>query len=122
MLRSRSARHLMRHIYETVRDGEAELFADQVLSSATRTEFAENGATAEEGFDFLVEHFSDIEALFARMPMGEYTPNAVLEPIGPGMNRVRLVGGVGRDLRWQGFDMIQEGGNQRLLWFFDAGR
>ncbi|MGP1272092.1 MAG: hypothetical protein ACTS22_02045 [Phycisphaerales bacterium] len=122
ILRARSARHLMKHIYETLRDDELELFTEQVLSRATRDEFAQHGATAEEGFRFLQRHFEDIDKLFARMPMAEYAPNAIYEQIGAGAHRLRLVGGIGRELKWQGFDMVMEDGEQRLLWFYDADR
>lgn len=122
VLRARSARHLMKHIFETLRDDEADLFIGQVLSKATKEEFARNGATPEEGFEFLQEQFDEIDRLFARMPMGEYAPNASYGGVGGGVFRLRLVGGVGRDLRWQGFDMLMEDGEQRLLWFYSADR
>ncbi|MEL6497313.1 MAG: hypothetical protein AAFZ67_07705 [Planctomycetota bacterium] len=121
-LRALTGRHLMRHIFETLRDEESDVFVSQVLSEATKAEFAAHGQTADDAYATLRESLPDIEKLFARMPMGEYTPNARIEPLQPGVLRVRLLRGVGRDLRWQGFDMIMEGGNQRLLWFYSEDR
>ncbi len=120
-LRALTGRHLMRHIFETLRDQERELFTEQVLSEATKAEFAAHGQSADDAYEMLLGSLPDIERLFARMPMGEYTPNARVESIGPGLLRVRLLKGVGRDLRWQGFDMIMEEGSQRLLWFYAEG-
>lgn len=121
-LRALTGRHLMRHVFETLRDEEREVFVEQVLSEATKAEFATHGQSADDAYEMLRDSLSDIERLFARMPMGEYTPNAKVEPLRPGMLRVRLLKGIGRDLRWQGFDMIMEGGSQRLLWFYTEDR
>lgn len=117
-LRALTGRHLMRHIFETLRDEEPDVFTEQVLSQATRQEFEAHGQSAEDAYQMLRDSLPDIERLFARMPLGEYTPNARVETLGQGHLRVRLLKGVGRDLRWQGFDMVMEGGNQRLLWFY----
>lgn len=121
-LRALSARHLMVHVFQTLRDEERELFLGQVLSDATKREYARNGVPPERAYDDLRERLPDIDALFARMPLGEYTPNTRVDPVGGGVQRVRLIGGAGRDLAWQGFDMIMEGGNQRLLWFYQDRR
>lgn len=118
-LRAKGPRHLMRHIFETLRNGERELFTEQVLSEATRQEFVRNGKDPGEAFDMLSAELEMIDRLFARMPMAENAPNARYERIGPGMNRLRLIRGVGRDLKWQGFDMITEDGLERLLWFYE---
>lgn len=118
-LRAKGPRHLMRHIFETLRNGERELFTEQVLSQATKDEFVRNGREPGEAFDMLAEDIEAIDRLFARMPMAENAPNARLERVGPGIHRLRLVRGVGRDLKWQGFDMITEGGFEKLLWFYE---
>lgn len=122
VLRALTGHHLMRHVFETLRDDEKDIFLGQVLSEATKAEFTANGKTEDDAYEMLRESLPDIEKLFARMPMGEYTPNARVETLRPGMLRVRLLKGVGRDLRWQGFDMIMEGGSQRLLWFYTEDR
>jgi hypothetical protein len=118
-LQARSPRHLMRHIFETVRDEDIELFLDQVLSEATKREFQSHGRTPEDAFWMLHDELDSIDKLFARMPMAEHSPNATFTRLGDGVHRLRLVRGTGRDLRWQGFDMISEDGNERLLWFYE---
>ena len=118
-LRAKGPRHLMRHIYETLRNNERELFTEQVLSEATKREFTQHGKDPSEAFDMLTEDFEMINQLFARMPMAENAPNARFETIGTDMHRLRLVKGVGRDLKWQGFDMITEEGYEKLLWFYE---
>jgi len=109
----------MRHIFETLRDENKDLFIDQVLSEATKQEFQSHGKTPDDAYEMLVDELDSIDRLFARMPMAEHSPNAVFTRIGDGIHRLRLVRGAGRDLRWQGFDMISEDGNERLLWFYE---
>lgn len=109
----------MRHIFETLRNNERELFIDQVLSNATKQEFIDHGKDPNEAFDMLLEDFEMINQLFARMPMAENAPNARFETIGTNMHRMRLIKGVGKDLKWQGFDMITEDGYEKLLWFYE---
>lgn len=118
VLQSRGPRHLMRHIYETLRDDERELFQEYVLSEATKREFRENDTDPAEAFDMLKDEFESIDRLFARIPMAEHSPNVTFRRTGPGTYRLKLIRGAGRELRWQGFDMIQEDGNERLLWFY----
>ncbi|MCA9273223.1 MAG: hypothetical protein KDA31_09275 [Phycisphaerales bacterium] len=118
-LRAKGPRHLMRHIFETLRNNERELFIDQVLSNATKQEFIDHGKDPNEAFDMLLEDFEMINQLFARMPMAENAPNARFETIGTNMHRMRLIKGVGKDLKWQGFDMITEDGYEKLLWFYE---
>ena len=118
-LRAKGPRHLMRHIFETLRNNERELFIDQILSEATKQEFVDHGKDPNEAFDMLLEDYEMINQLFARMPMAENAPNARYERIGEGMHRLRLIKGVGRDLKWQGFDMVTEDGYEKLLWFYE---
>lgn len=118
-LRAKGPRHLMRHIFETLKNNERELFTEQVLSMATQQEFIRNGKDPSEAFDMLHAELEMIDKLFARMPMAENAPNTRYETVGPGIHRLRLVRGSGRDLKWQGFDMITEDGLERLLWFYE---
>ena len=109
----------MRHIFETLRAEDKDLFLAQVLSEATKQEFQSHGKDPEEAYEMLVDEIESIDRLFARIPMAEHSPNATFTRLGDGIHRLRLVRGAGRDLRWQGFDMISEGGNERLLWFYE---
>lgn len=116
-LRSANARHLMGHILTTLERGERELFVDQVLSQATRREYAARGRDPGEAFDTVLKNLDGVKLLFSRMPMGEFSPNVTLSKRGDRLYRVRLTRGAARGLKWEGFDMIMEGGEWRLLWF-----
>lgn len=120
-LHARSGRHLMVHIYTTLLNNEAELFARQVLSNATREEFLARGQDPVDAFAMLKKHQDDIVKLFDLMPMGESTPGVVWHKIGQlnGHNVVRLgvKGSATSELRFAYFDMILESGNWRLRWF-----
>lgn len=117
LLRARTARHLMRHIYSTLMNNQEELFVDQVLSEQTRREYYQHGMNPREAFQTLRERAGDVLTLFDRMPMGESTPGLFLQPVGGGVQRLRVQGLAARDLRWVGFDMVMEQGNWRLVWF-----
>jgi hypothetical protein len=114
---SRSGLQLMANIQQLLRDGEDKLFAEQVLSEITRQEFLERGLRPEEAFRTLKGHEKDIAKLFARMPLGEHSPNVNMEPIGRNIFRVRVTGRSREDLEWTGFDMSLEKGNWKLRWF-----
>lgn len=118
VLISRSGSQLMYHIQNTLAENDDKLFAEQVLSEATRQEFKANGRDPREAFAMLKPHQKDIGKLFARMPMGEYSPNVMMETVDRNMFRVKLTGQAARDLgRYSGFDMVLENGNWKLRWF-----
>jgi len=110
ILLARSARHLMAHIHTTLKENRKDLFTEQVLCEATRAEFRANGRDAGEAFDYLNEHEAEVGALFDRMPMGEYTPGALMRKIGDDVYRVSLSPKAAQGLPWCGFDMVWEGG------------
>ncbi len=120
-LRARSARHLMIHIYNTLRDNDADLFTDQVLSKVTADEFVQRGRNPREAFRILKRQERDILALFHMMPSGEQTPGVYWTRIGDvdGTRIYRLqVDGPGTaDLRYTAMDIAMERGNFRLRWF-----
>jgi hypothetical protein len=116
-LRARTGRQLMQHIYTTLRDGERDLFTEQVLSRRTRSEFEVRGHDPREAFDMLLARGGDVQALFDAMPMGEQTPGVFLESVGDGVLRFRVSGRSAMDLRWTGIDMVMEDGSYRLRWF-----
>jgi hypothetical protein len=118
-LRSTTGLQLMMHIQNTLADNEAELFVEQLLSEITRREYRERNLDPIESFHTLKKDERDIARLFSRMPLGENSPNVLMENLGRNMFRVRLTGPATRDVgRYRGFDMILEGGNWRLRWFF----
>jgi hypothetical protein len=117
-LLSKSGRQLMSHIQNTLADNDAELFVAQVLSEATLREYAERQVDPREAFIQLKKSERDIAMLFSRMPLGENSPNVIMETIGRNMFRIRLSGASARDVgRYRGFDMVLENGNWRLRWF-----
>lgn len=117
VLLAKSGRHLMSHIYITLRDSEKELFTQQVLSERTREEFRANGRDEGEAFDRLRERFEDIRHLFDLMPYAEYTPGVRSTRVDTRVQRVEIKGMAARGLYWSGFDMVLEKGNWRLRWF-----
>lgn len=112
-----TGRDLMIHVYETLRDGERDLFLEQVLSDATKVEYGRRGIDPSRAFDDLLARSDDVVDLFNAMPSGEFTPGVFLTPIGRGQRRLVVSGMAARGLRWTAMDMIEEDGNYRLLWF-----
>lgn len=122
----KSGRNLMAHIQRTLAGSEdpaeavvlKDQFTRQVLSEITRGEYQERGRDPGEAYDLAKKSQKDIAKMFNRMPMGEYSPNVLMDQIGRNMIRVRLTGQARRDLtKWTGFDMVLEKGNWRLRWF-----
>jgi hypothetical protein len=115
---SKSGRQLMAHIQRTLAEDERQQFTDQVLSESTRGEYFERGEDPSKAFDRLKRHQKEISKLFSRMPMGEHSPNVMMEQLGKNLFRVRVTGQAKKGLdRWTGFDMVLEKGNWRLRWF-----
>jgi len=115
---SRSGLQLMSNIQRTLADNDAKLFAEQILSELTREEYLERGLDPTEAFKTLKPEEREIAKLFARMPLGEHSPNVTQEVIGRNIFRVRVTGQSMRGLeKWTGFDMVLENGNWRLRWF-----
>lgn len=110
VLVARTGRHLMAHIYQTLKDDERALFTEQVVCEQTKAEFRERDMQPGEAFDYLKEHERDVMLLFARMPQGEYSPGVMTRQLPGGVTRVMLNRKVADGLRWRGFDMVWEGG------------
>lgn len=120
-LRARNGRHLMIHIYNTLMDGDRDLFMSQVLSSRTKQEFFMRGKDPAEAFDMLAEMEDDIVDLFNAMPFGERTPGLFLTHVGDKVQRVRVSGLQAQHMKLVGMDMIMERGEYRLVWFVPSG-
>lgn len=116
-LRSRRARHLMVHVYQTLLNDERELFTEQVLSEQTKQEFIDRGMDPGQAFDMLMERRRDVFELFNRLPQGEMTPGVLWKKLGDRTYRLKIQGVRARDLRWNCMDARFEDGNWRLLWF-----
>jgi hypothetical protein len=115
---SGSGVQLMYHIQTLLASGDAQLFADQVLCETTRREYLSRGLDPKEAFKTAKEREKEIAKMFARMPMGEHSPNVLMEPLGGNVFRVKLTGTATHGLeKWVGFDMVLEKGNWKLRWF-----
>ncbi len=121
-----SGRNLMAHIQRTLAGSEdpneatalKNQFAEQVLSEITRSEYHERGLDPVAAYELAKKNEKEIAKLFNRMPMGEYSPNVLMEQLGKNMIRVRVSGQARKGLeKWTGFDMVLEKGNWRLRWF-----
>jgi len=115
VLVARTARHLMAHIYSTIKEDERELFVSQVLCAQTKKEFRERGMDPGEAFDYLKSHEEDIALLFGRMPMGEFSPGVLRRQLPGGVTRVTLNRKAANGLKWRGFEMAWEGGRMETV-------
>jgi len=121
ILRARTSRHLMIHIYNTLQSNDADLFVDQVLSAITREEYIERGLNPRRAFLDLKRQERAILSLFNLMPAGESTPGVTWRNVGrvgrTSIVRVEASGPVtqGYDLTYM--DMALENGSWRLRWF-----
>jgi hypothetical protein len=119
---AKCGRHLMIHIYNCIDEGNADLFLDQVLSKQSKAELVTRGQEPKAAFTYLAEHQADLQQLFSQMPAGENTPGLFMKPQGGGVQRVQLDGLAAKGLFWNGFDMVQERGNWRLVWMVGPER
>lgn len=116
----KNGRALMIHIYTALMNDDRETFEEQILSAMTRQEFLANGRDPREAFDMLLAMEGDIIDLFNTMPFAEGTPGLRLQPVGEGVQRVRVRGLQAGNLRLVGMDMVMEKANWRLRWFVPA--
>jgi len=110
-----SVRDLMLHTGRAIERGDAELFAEQILSSVTRNEFVMRGRDPEEALGMLSRHEEGVRRLFERMPMGEYTPGLYLRQVGDNVYRLEarnMPGGA----RYTFIDAVFERGRWYLRW------
>ena len=78
----------------------------------------DGGLSPDLAYTDLKKNRKEIAKLFNRMPMGEYSPNVLMEQLARNVIRVRLTGQAKKGMdKWTGFDMILEKGNWRLRWF-----
>jgi hypothetical protein len=116
-LLARNPKHLMNHIFYTLREDKADLFVSQVLSKRTRDEYSARGLDPKLAFEELKSRQKDMLDLFKAMPMANQTPGVFIENIGDGVMRMNAEQRIAMDLNWKGIDMVMERGNYKLLWF-----
>lgn len=117
VLHSKSARHLLIHIVQTIENDEGELFVEQLLSERTKLEFAERDLDPMLAFEELKRRQRDVFTLYNALPMGELTPGVRFRTLGDNLYRVEVPRSWGRAMRWRIMDMVRERGNFRLRWF-----
>ena len=126
ILRARTSRHLMIHIYNTLQSNDADLFVDQVLSEITREEYIERGLNPRRAFLDLKNQEREILSLFNLMPAGESTPGVTWRNVGrvgrTSIVRVEATGPVTQGYSLTYMDMALENGSWRLRWFGPVGR
>lgn len=114
-LHSPTVRDLMRHILETLAADEKDLFTRQLLSTKTRGEFIERGYDPGEAFIELQRRRDDLRRLFSAMPVGEFTPGVLMQPVGRNVFRLRAEGDP--TMPWTYMDVVYEKREYRLRWF-----
>jgi hypothetical protein len=108
---------LIRNIGRVMAYGEQDAFEEYLLSDWAKDDALARGREVGEIWDALQTNRNDIRALFARMPMAERTPGALLEPLGHNTFKLRLTNESRRGLRWSSMTAAVEGGQWKLIWF-----
>ncbi len=112
---SRSPRHVLFHLIRTLDKGEDDLLYEQVLSAATKEEYARRGLDAWDAVEFIKANQKSIRALVATMPLGEQTPGLMTLPIGPNKFRLTANPSMSSGLKFKHAEFILERGVCRLL-------
>lgn len=120
---SRNGLQMLTHIRRLVAErGEKaadaeELFTEQILSTITKQEFIDRGYDPAEAFKELQRRETDLMAMLARMPMGEFTPGLFLKPLGRNTFRLEVPARMAEGLKWRFVDIVVERGKWKLRWF-----
>lgn len=110
---SKSPRHVVYHLRQTLIAGETDLLFEQVLSEQTKREYLERRLDPQDAVKFLLDNRRDVLRLLARMPMGEATPGMFLKKVGHNTYRLEVTSGVG-ELKFRKVDFVWEPTGVRL--------
>lgn len=114
---TKSVRQLMRHLERTLDDGKQdEIIFDQLIAEDTKQYIRSQNTDPREYVAYLHNQRREIALFFARLPVGEGSPNAVFEPTGNKQYVVRLTGAAAKGLRFTKLWVALEKGNFKLLW------
>lgn len=116
VLVSKNLRQMMSHLEQCLDSGEDELLLDQVISEKTKEEYRGKGKDPIEVVRFLKRNRKDIAKLFARMPMGEYTPTVILDQPGDKTWIIRLTGAPAQGMKFTKLWARLEQANWRFVW------
>lgn len=115
-LRSRSIAHLLRHLARELEGGDDRVIVDQLVSERLVEQFRTDGRPPETIPDFLRSIRPDLLKTFAKMPMGEYSPQVVLHQPGDRTFELEVSGRYAEGLRFTRLWARLEGGNWKFVW------
>jgi len=115
LLISRSPRHVMIHLFETLRDEEDELLLNQVVSKRLREQYEERGEDPRQIVRELRRERREIVKLMTSMPMAEQTPGALMRTTGRNVFEVTAPGGPALDQKFKRLSVVIEQGSFRLM-------
>jgi len=115
LLISRSPRHVMIHLFETLRDEEDELLLTQVISARLRDQYEKRGEDPTQIVRELRRERREIVKLMTAMPMAEQTPGALMRTTGRNAFEITAPGGPALDQKFKRFSVVIEQGSFRLF-------
>ncbi|MEM8835899.1 MAG: hypothetical protein AAGD00_08765 [Planctomycetota bacterium] len=115
VLVSRSPRHLIYHLMQTINAQEWDLLYEHLLAEDLKDAYAQRGLDPEESVAFIRRHRDDVRELLITMPAGEYSPQVRMETIGRNAFRLRMSSAELLEMRFESIDVVIEDGSFRLL-------
>lgn len=91
-VRAATARQLLGYLLWALEDRRDEQILSQLISETTKREFADRGQPPEDIVAHLRKNQKHLRTLFSRMPLGERSPNVVMERSDRNQFRLRLTG------------------------------
>lgn len=106
--------HLVLHLRNCLAMAEADLILEQLLSEATKEEYAAQNRDPREAVDWLLTNQRDVILLLNRMTGGLSSPDVSWQSMGNGY-RLILAPHLQRTFRFTKLDVVRESGQFRLL-------
>ncbi len=114
---SKSVQQLIAHLErELDAEGNGQIVAEQLVSELTIERFRADGRPPALIVEFLRSIRPDLAKLFARMPLGEYSPQVVLHQPGDRTFEIEVSGKYADGLRFKRLFARLEGGNWKFVW------
>lgn len=115
LLISRSPRHVMIHLFETLRDEEDDLLLSQVISGRLRDQYEKRGEDPRKIVRELRRERREIVKLMTSMPMAEQTPGALMRTTDRNVFEITAPGGPALDQKFKRISVVIEQGSFRLF-------
>lgn len=115
LLVARSPRHVMIHLFETLRDGEDDLLLNQVVSRRMRDQYERRGENPRQIVKQLHKQKHEVVKMMASMPLADQTPGALMRTVGRNEFEITAPGGDALDQKFKRFSVVIEQGMFRLL-------